>query len=613
MASPSIQEVTILAKDEFQKPMIKFEEVGYQHLALKWKDEDRWSYPWLIQRSKKPEFQDPIQLKKNQSADNTESATFRWLGINADNYVDLDGLREETQYYYRVAAVTNMSEYLSTGEAPTFTKWKYGTATTKALSAKRKQVFDVTDPKYGAISGDGNNDYQAILNAFKAAQKSRGGIIYLPAGEYDLWPEDKAVKIVDGLPTIRSGDRATSALFNVSRNDITFLGETSNGNPSTFLKLYLWGKEPATKYLNIVSRDGTPQNARRYFLFHLEHAENFTIRNLDIDGGAIPVTTGKSPGAWGLKFKQTEWDESHKLIASFTPRSSKNVVVDNVDARNWRGEVYYNGGGSEKWLIKNGEIRRTNSSAVSGAYDLELVNMVIAEAANACVESAIYSNFRSGFTNRIFNQNHIARDCTFIGLDQSEKGFMKDLPGKKTFSGWHCFNQAGTYQTVTDCIFRDTIETAFGPWHEYRNGFLYNCSFGQVPVTGPGHIFYLNTTGKGAYQLKGGMSDILWMDNELVINKTLPNHQPVMVSYPGPAAKGNQSPWIWEGFHIRNTSSEKVQVRRFWVDSWGLDTGRSQALFKNFTRDETISFDVHYLWNTKPDKKIHPVYESFFQ
>ncbi|MCZ6675466.1 MAG: hypothetical protein O7C75_21265, partial [Verrucomicrobia bacterium] len=436
--------------------------------------------------------------------------------------------------------------------------------------------------------------------------------IYLPIGTYDLWPEDKAVEIVNGLPTVRVGKSYTSSLFTVTSDNIKFLGdEDPQGNPTTFLNLYLWNKVPSTQWLEIVNRDGSVKNVRRYFMFVLQSVQNFTLKNLDINGGAVPVNTGKK--WYSLDDKRYQWDINHKMVAAWSPRQAKNVLIDNVNTKNWRGEVYYNGGANgEKWLLKDGKILRTNSSSVSGSFDLELVNMVIAESANASLESAIYSENESTFNRRVYNQNHIARGCSFIGLDQSGKGVMKNLPGEKNFGGWYCFNQEGTYQTVTDCDFRDTIAAAFAPWYEYRNGFLYNSTFGQVSGKSSGSIFYLNTNAKKDYQLAGGMTEILWFDNELHLKSSLPSHQTVFTSYPGKAAMGNESPWIWEGFHIRNLSDNKIRVNRFWVDTWNLESGRDQAVFKNFTKDETITFDKNYLYNTKPGK-IHPVYQNFFR
>ena len=102
------------------------------------------------------------------------------------------------------------------------------------------------------------------------------------------------------------------------------------------------------------------------------------------------------------------------------------------------------------------------------------------------------------------------------------------------------------------------------------------------------------------------------MDNELVLSQGLENHQPVFYSQVGGAAKGNESPWIWEGFHIRNVSKSPIRVNRFWVDTWGFDEGRDLAQFEDFTKDDSISFDSGYLQSLNA-KKIHPRYVNFFE
>ncbi|MDG2169604.1 MAG: hypothetical protein P8L44_16960 [Opitutales bacterium] len=596
--------------ERFGEDVLKVIEVGYHHVALKWDDNEQWNFPWLIQRSTTPEFIRPTDLKFNQAADNTGKGTFRWLGINADNYVDIDGLDEGMDYYYRVASVTNMSLYRKNGDAPQFTDWQHGKITTKVLEDKKKQVYDVTSEKYGAVPNDGLNDYPAVLAAYNDARKARGGSVYLPAGKYELWPEHKDIEVKEGIPTIRFGKRLPGALFEVTADNITFVGDVnSEGQPDTFIELFLWGKVPMTEWLEELHRNGEVENVRRYHLFILDNVENFTLRNLDIDGGAVPVNTGKE--WYSLDDKRYQWDVSNKLIATWDFSKSKNVIVDNVDTRNWRGEVYYNGGGSQKFLLKDGSVSQTNSSTVSGSFDLELVNMTISDSANSSIESALFSEQKSPLSRFYYSQNHIARECTFIGLDQSDEGIMKNLPGeKKGFNGWLVFNQEGTYQTVTDCEFKDLIYAAYGPWYESRNTFLYNSKF-HDPAPGASHIFFTWTSAQGQYRLKGGFSEVLWLDNELRLSKSLQNHQPVFYSQVGGAAKGNESPWIWEGFHITNVSGSPIRVNRFWVDTWGFDEGRELAIFEDFTKDDSISFDAGYLQDLNA-KKIHPNYVNFF-
>ena len=55
-------------------------------------------------------------------------------------------------------------------------------------------VFDITD--YGAIPDDGLSDRDALQAAILAAQKNGRGIVYCPAGRFDLRPEDAPNKSI---------------------------------------------------------------------------------------------------------------------------------------------------------------------------------------------------------------------------------------------------------------------------------------------------------------------------------------------------------------------------------------------------------------------------------
>lgn len=585
-------------------------EVGYRHVKLTWSDDTTWSNPWIIQRSTTPAFTDPTDLTNNQAADNTAAGTYRFLGINANNYVDLDGLAEATTYYYRVASVLNLSEHKRNAAVPTFTTWKYGAATTGTLAASKKRTYDVTT--YGAISGDGLNDYQAALDAMADANRAGGGIIYFPAGTWDIWPTDGAVDIVGGIPTLAFGESATSVLFFITSDNITFLGDASGGVPTTFVNLYLWGKEPATDYLSVLNGNGTEINARRYFVFQPKDIQNFTVRNMNWDMGANPVNTGK---AWqSLSAKKTEWDISHKFFAAFSNTRSKNTVIDTVIISNCRGEIIYSGGfGHGKFLVKDCILGPSNSSTVSGSFDMELVNTVIRDSANASLESAIYNtakntDFATGLT---FNQNHLARGCTFIGLDQSVNGSMKGLPGEKNFAGWHCFNESGTYQSVTDCTFTDIITAAFSPWYEYRNGLRFNCVFNEPPSGFSGNMIYTWTIKQTAYKLTGGWSEILWMGDTLNITRDSTVNEVWFYSQPGVAARGNQSPWIWDSVHFNNTGGPHT-YHRLWVDIWNWTSGRQNVTWSNWTKSSDLKLDDNK-FIFLGENHISPNFVNFFE
>lgn len=582
-------------------------ETGYRHVKMIWKDDTNWSRPWLIQRSTSPNFVDPVHLIDNQAADNTGRGTFRWLGVNANNYIDIDGLEENTTYYYRLATCENLSKHYQQGVMPKFSSWIYGTATTGSLDPGKKKVYDVTD--YGAVAGDGQNDYLAVLDALAAAESAGGGVVYLPAGVYDLWPLDNTVKVIGGIPTLTVGKTATSCMFDVKSDNITFQGDAADAGPSTFLKFYLWQKIPATRYLSIRNTSGQELQVRRYALFQPHNVSDITFKDLDIDMGAIPVNTGKE--WYSLEDKKYQWDISHKFFHSNHFIHFKNAVFDNIVCRNGRGELIYNGGGSEKILVKGCELGPSNSSTISGSFDAEIVDTVFRDSANAAVESAIFSNQVSAIDGNFYQQNHIARGCTFIGLDQSDQGVMKNLPGSKSFMGWACFNQEGTYQSVTDSRFKDCVTASFAPWYEYRNGFRFNCEFSEVPGTYAGAVIRTWTSAQSSYKLQGGMSHILWLGDRIHVTKDWANHQPFFYSQPAIAANGNESPWIWEAVHFE-TSGGAHKINRLWIDIWGNDQGRQDVVFKDWTKSGDLNFDGAK-FEFKSLKHIDPEYINFFE
>ena len=89
---------TVLFIDGMEEPMpeqgISAKEIGYKHLALEWEDNESWSHPWIIQRSSIPSFINPTDLTNNQSQDNTDDGTFRFLGVNSKTPKDRPGFKK---------------------------------------------------------------------------------------------------------------------------------------------------------------------------------------------------------------------------------------------------------------------------------------------------------------------------------------------------------------------------------------------------------------------------------------------------------------------------------------------------------------------------------------
>jgi flagellin-like hook-associated protein FlgL len=578
-------------------------ETTYRSAKLSWTDIETWSDPWLIQRSTTPSFVDPTDLTNNQAADNTGSGTYRILGINADNYTDLDGLAEATTYYYRVGVCKNLSDHYQNGVTPAYGTWIYGEATTGTLAARKKLTYDVTQSPYNADDTGATNAYAAIQSALDDAEAAGGGIVYLPKGTYKIYPTDRDITDVDGIPTADRRDRFISQLFTIQSDNITLLGA---GAGKTTLNLRLWNDHPMTEWMQVVDRRGVVTNIRRYSLISFTPVQNFTLKDMTINGGATPVNTGH---LWqGVDAKKYQWDITHKLITTYgNATATKNCVIEGITTYDWRGEVFFLGGaGQEKWLIKDCDIRRTNSSSVSTSADLEIVNTTIADSANAALESAINATKQSQFGAYKVTQNHIARGLTIIGMDQSENGYMKDLPGnkKRTFGGWLCFNDEGTYQSVSDTSFADNIWGAFAPLYEYRNGMRYNCVFEDR--IGSGGLIYTQTQPKAAYGLDGGMSEILWMGDTINMTRDWHWAWPWCYSQPGKAALGNQSPWIWEAVQF-NGIGGTWELGRLWLDIWALPSGRQNVVWKDWTLNNVTLSNLP-IQPINPDKNISPVY-----
>lgn len=584
-------------------------ETNHKAVSLSWSDSQQWDYPWIIQRSTTAAFTDPTDLTDNQSPSGT--ASFRFLGVNATNYIDIEDLAEGTTYYYRVGVCTNLSDHYQNGTPPAFQGWLYGEGTTTTLAAGLKLTYNVTS--YGAISGDGLNDYPAILAALAAAESAGGGIIYLPAGTYDVWPEDDPDVTVDGGGQLQlaNGTSTNTTLFNIFSDNITFLGDQSGGVPTTNIDLWLWYKHPATEWLSQTWK--TPVNGiytynwvQRYFVFQTNNVENLTIKNLNVDMGATPVNSGKE---WlSQTDAQTQWDVSHKFFASFGgTRGFKNVVIDTVHVTNSRGEMIYNGNGSEKILVKNCDFRVSNSSTISGSFNLELVDTVLADAANGALESAIGQTTVSAIDGGTYYQNHIIRGCTILGLDRN--GVMKNVTGSKNFAGILVFNAPGTYWSVTDTDFVDCITPSYGPWYEARDVFRFNCEFTPNATGAAKQIFYTFTTGKADYGLNGGMTNVLWMGDTIHIENNLTNSHPVMYSVANIKAAGNESPWTWEAVHIDGTG----QINLFWQDTSSQTTGRTNFTFKDFTKEPTITWHPVNPKIQHTSGGIDPTFINFFE
>lgn len=590
---------------------ITIDEVDYRSVSMSWADiGGDWDDPVIIQRSTTNHhsagtWTNPTDLTNNQDADNTSNGKFRFLGLGATNYTDIEDLAEGTTYYYRIAKVTNLKDHYDNGTTPTFSTWKIGAVTTGTLASSKKQTYNVVSG-YSADNTGSANCYTAVSNALAAAQAAGGGIIYFPAGTYKIYPTDASISNVGGIPTLDPGDSAVSVLFNITSDNITFLGA---GSGSTTINLRLWNDVSPQSWLQVRNASGTVTNVRRYFMFLTNDVVNFTLKDMTINGGATPVNKGK--GWYSLDEKRYQWDVSHKLVASFDNTRIKNIVVDGVITNDWRGEVFYTGGIHGKYFIKDTTIQRTNSSSVSMSADGEYVNVTIKDSANSAVESATFANVVDFRTGRTFNQNTIARGCTFDCYDQS--GTMVNLPGTTSvpqgfaFNGWLVFNQTGTYQTCTDVAFEDTGQSGYAPWSETHNALLFNWTATNTQTVGIAAFIDWRPAGKAQYNLDGGLLNNLILGGVFNVNKnyTDGSFRPIFLNYSSGLDEINR---VVSSIGFVNNSGTNWTIDSLFLDRnpHGLRTG---FLFQDMTTSGSNTTTLKSRYN---GSSVQPTYDSVF-
>lgn len=586
---------------------------GYQHVTLTWTNDQSWDSVWIIQR----------KVTAGSWSSPTYAGSLGWanykiLGLNIGRYVDLDDLSPNTGYDYRVAAVTNLREYARNGTTPTLSAWQEVAVTTDALPTGIDTVYDITDSAYA------NSDtFTALNDAITAARAAGGGIINIPAGSYDvIMPALDVQEQSGGQLFVTSTGSYKSSFFSGDMSNIVIRGEVdTNGDPATFLTLYLPNGQAMSNWIEVLQPGQTDPGdhsstyvanvVRGYFIVLGNGTENFTLKDIDIDGNALPVNTGKE--WYSLDEKRYQWDITHKCVTHWT--AARNVIIDNVKTRSWRGEVFYCGGNqTEKYLIKNCEIRRSNSSSLSGSYDLECYNTFIYDSSNAAVESAIFDGLTSYFTGQSFLQHHLIYNCQFKCLDQSTEGYMKGLSGSKNFAGIHIFNYGPTScQTVVRTDVIDYGAAGYGPWYSCENALFYDSTL-QYPASAQiygTNAFYTDTKVQSSYDIfDGRMHKCLWLDLRLHYDKNEDNGHNLMYSQAQTA--GEQDDWIIDVIHVVNDSGGSIQINRLWTDTTSTSTGRENFIWKDWTIDAGLTFKSDgFITNTgNKNNKIYPGFEN---
>lgn len=117
-----------------------------------------------------------------------------------------------------------------------------------------QHMFDVTDPRFGAIPNDGVDDTAAIQSAIDAASNAGGGVVFLPKGRYEIHksPADGFLRISHDNIIIRGEGRQYPASHTEQTDQTpknlkfseTILHFGSPGRPD---RIYRLGTVPAEK------------------------------------------------------------------------------------------------------------------------------------------------------------------------------------------------------------------------------------------------------------------------------------------------------------------------------------------------------------------------------
>lgn len=534
LLAPTLSMVGIVLRDVVPSPSpvqtMTIVDSGWMHANIQWEDASAdWKNPCILQRKSGGSFPTP----NLGNAQDIES-NFIWVGVReANRYTDVT-LTEGTTYEYRACYVTNYDSVVRDSASPVYTEWQYGEVTTSTRSSVTT-INVVTD--HSADNTGATNSWDAFQAAVVAAKAADYAEIYVPAGTYTIYPTDPAVTFDGTYLKVVNGQSYSSALITGDSSNITIRGDVDGGGaPSTFINCRLWHNRPGTEYLTVLNspggdptNDNDVANIKRYGFWLCSDpdsdVENVVLKNVDVDMTSTPVSTGKR--WYSLDEKRTQWDISQKLMYGFW--NTRNVLLDNVRAKNIRGEIAYWGGlGCEKYRMTNCVFSASNSSIVSMSADAEYENCTFSDFSNSGIESAPHSKngddnasqLTSPFGSYDFYQDTIVRGCTFNCLDQSVNGIMKDLADLETaensFAGIHIFNQKGTFQSVTDCTITAFRNLALGPWYECYNSFYNNLTITN-PRKGSGSVIYLNPTPWALYKLSGGMDYNYWSN----INFTL--------------------------------------------------------------------------------------------
>ena len=145
------------------------------------------------------------------------------------------------------------------------------------------------------------------------------------------------------------------------------------------------------------SQDGSPNVWRGSAIYvtggeDQTHARrNITIENMEIDGGVRPGNAGDRTVPAGTQTGEG-WDISHKGIQLQEDRHHRGIVIRNVHAHDFRGEIVFGGGHFiDDVRIENCDLHSTNGNCLSLTASQVVRGCRFHDAANACVEGTHFA------------------------------------------------------------------------------------------------------------------------------------------------------------------------------------------------------------------------------
>lgn len=247
--------------------------------------------------------------------------------------------------------------------------------------------------------GDGiADDTASIQAAIDFVSASGGGLVYLPAGTYKIKPQASIAV-----------DASRANALRIAADNVVLSGD---GPSLTKLTFRVFGDRDPTNSYELhpwYSQDGSP-NVWRGSAIYIAGGEDpahprshITIENLEIDGGARPGNTGDRTVPANTQTGEG-WDISHKGIHLQEDRHHRGLVIRNVHAHDFRGEIVFGGGGFiDDVRIEDCELHGTNGDCLSLAASQVVRGCRFHDAANACVENAHFAKQARYIGNQFSN------------------------------------------------------------------------------------------------------------------------------------------------------------------------------------------------------------------